>query len=49
MGAKADAREAAKIWCDYCNVRLSHANIRTCVRSDCKTKVLVPRAERVFK
>lgn len=49
MGAKADAREAAKIWCDHCNVRLSHANIKSCIRMDCKTKALLPDAKKVFK
>jgi hypothetical protein len=37
------------IWCDHCNVMLSVASVRSCIRPTCKSKDLLPDAKRVWK
>lgn len=41
---KSASKKKETIWCDHCNVALSAANVRSCIRQDCKTKPLLPDA-----
>lgn len=39
---------AEKIWCDHCNVALSEASVRSCLRKTCVTKPTLPE-KKVWK